>query len=112
MTQSKGDRPRPQDPGGEVQGLKATQQAKSKPSWFAPFPHLLAPDVAVVLRGEEINLSGVSLFFRRQAECAALFGCVVQIKPGVFILKSPFKENFIASLHCYAYPNMSPEETV
>lgn len=90
----------------------ATRQAKSKSSSFASLARLLPPDVAAVVRGEEIDLTGESLFFRRQAECAALFGSIVQIKPDVFTLKSPFKENFIGSLHCYAYEKMSPKEKV
>jgi len=61
-----------------------------------------------------MDLSGVSLFCRKQAECAALFESIVQIKPGVFSLKSPFKENSKGSLHCYVYPNaaFSPTETI
>jgi hypothetical protein len=92
-----------------------TRQAKGKSSKFkfASLARLLPPEVAAFVRGEEIDLTGVSLFFRRQAECAALFGsCIVQIKPCIFILKSPFKENFIASLHAYHNVNMSPAENV
>jgi hypothetical protein len=56
----------------------------------------------------------VSVFCRRQAECATLFGKIVEIEPGMFALKSPFKENFIGSLHVWIRPNLgfSPEETV
>jgi hypothetical protein len=46
--------------------------------------------------------------------CAALFKSIVQIKPGVFELRSSYKENFIGSLHLWVYLslNFSPEETV
>jgi hypothetical protein len=39
---------------------------------------------------------------------------LAKIKPGIFVLKSPFKENFIGSLHCYVYPNIDfhPQETI
>src|SRR5450759_4754300 len=92
----------------------AIRLTKSKSSVFASLTRLLPADVAAVVRSKKMDLTGVSLFCRRQAECAALFGNIVQIKPGVFTLKSPFKESFIGSLHCFAYPNMSfrPQETV
>jgi hypothetical protein len=86
--------------------------ASSKSARFASLARLLRPEVAAVVRGEEIDLTSVSLFFRRQAECAALFGSIVQIRPGIFTLKSPYKENFIGSLHGFEYPEMSPEEAV
>lgn len=91
-----------------------TRQAKSKSSSFASLTCRLPADVAAVVRGETMDLSDVSLFCRRQAECATFWGSIVQIKPGAFVLKSPFKESFIGSLHCYVYPNMGlrPEETV
>lgn len=42
----------------------------------------------------------------RQAECAALFtDGIEQITPGRFVLKSPFRENLIASLPVYIFPN-------
>jgi hypothetical protein len=61
-----------------------------------------------------MDLSSISLFCRRQAECATLFGKVVEMKPGMFALRSPFKENFIGSLHAYLWPNarFSPQETI
>jgi hypothetical protein len=91
----------------------ATRRSKSKSSESASLDGWPA-DLAAVVRGKTMDLSGVSLFCRRQAECAALFGSIVQLKPGVFTLKSPFKENFIGSLHVWIRPNMgfSPEETV
>jgi hypothetical protein len=91
----------------------AIRTAKNS-STMARLTRRLSPDVAAVVRGKRIDLRGVSLFCRRQAECAALFGSVVQIKPGIFVLKSPFKENFIASLGIYYWPNevYSPEEMV
>jgi len=45
-----------------------------------------------------MDLSSVSLYCRRQVECAALFKSIVEIRPGVFVLKSPFKEHFIRCL--------------
>jgi hypothetical protein len=91
-----------------------TRQARSKPSSFASLASRLPTDVAAVVRREAMDLSDVSLFCRRQADCAASWGSILQIKPGLFVLKSPFKESFIESLHCYVYPNMGfrPEETV
>ncbi|MGO9563824.1 MAG: hypothetical protein ACLPPV_14320 [Candidatus Korobacteraceae bacterium] len=90
------------------------RKAKSNSSTMALLTRSLSADVAAVVRGKEIDLSRVSLFCRRQAECAALFGSIIQIEPGVFVLKSPFKENFIASLHVYYWPNAvySPAEMV
>ncbi len=98
----------------ETNASMAIRKAKSNSSSFASLTRSLSPDVAAVVRSKQIDLSGVSLFCRRQAECAALFGSIVQIKPGVFMLKSPFRENFIASLRVYCWPNAvySPEETV
>ncbi|HEY4930110.1 MAG TPA: hypothetical protein VII23_00945 [Terriglobales bacterium] len=92
----------------------AVRKAKSKSSDFASLVRLLPADVAAVVRNEPMDLSGVSVFCRRQAECAALFGSIVQINPGMFKLKSPYKESFIGSLHCFLWPNarFTPEETV
>jgi hypothetical protein len=92
----------------------AIRKGKSKSSVFASLAHLLTVDVAAVVQKKAMDLSGVSLFCRRQAECAALFRSIVQIEPGVFALKSPFRENFIGSLHCYVFTNgnFSPEEMV
>jgi hypothetical protein len=90
------------------------RQANSKKFDFASLARLLPADVAAVVRSKAMDLSSVSLFCSRQAECATLLGSIVQIKPGVFALGSPFRENFIGSLHCYVHPNMGfgPEETV
>ena len=92
----------------------AIRKAKTKSPGFPSLVRSLPADVAAVVRSKTMDLSGVSLFCRRQAECAALFESIVQIKPGVFALKSPFKENFIGSLHAYLWPNanFSPEEGV
>jgi hypothetical protein len=92
----------------------AMRRAKSKSSGFAPLARLLPADVAALVRSKAMDLSGVSVFCRRQAECAALFGSIVQIKPGVFELKSPYKENFIGSLLAFLWrnANFSPEEMV
>jgi hypothetical protein len=91
----------------------AIRRAKNS-STMAQLTRRLSPDVAAVVRGKKIDLRGVSLFCRRQAECAALFGNIVQVRPGVFVLKSPFKENFVGSLFVYYWPNAvySPEEMV
>lgn len=88
--------------------------AKSKSSGFDALARLLPDDVAAVVCSEAMDLSNVSLFCRRQVECATLFNSIVQIKPGVLMLKSPFKENFIGSLHAYLWlnANFSPEEMV
>ncbi len=92
----------------------ATRREKSKSSSFAPLARLLPADVAALVRSKAMDLSSVSLFWRRQAECATLFQSIVQVEPGVFALKSPFKENFISSLHCYVYPDgtFTPQETI
>jgi hypothetical protein len=90
------------------------RKTKNKPSDLASLAKSLQAGVAAIVCSKAMDLSGVSSFCRRQAECAAVFQSVVQIKPGVFSLKSPFKENFIGSIRCYVYPNsdFSPEETV
>jgi hypothetical protein len=90
----------------------AKRQAKSKSPVFASLAHLLPADVAAVVRCKEIDLTRLSPFYTRQAECAVLFGGIVQVRPGVFTLKSPFKENFISSLHAYNLVNMKPAERV
>lgn len=92
----------------------AIPKAKSKSSDFESLGSLLFTNAAVLVRREVMDLSNVSLFCRRQVECAALFKSIVQVKPGVFMLKSPFKENFIGSLHAYLWPNVnfSSEEMV
>jgi hypothetical protein len=92
----------------------ALRQAKSETFDFESLARSLSADVAAVVRRKAMDLSGISLFCRRQVECATLLGSIVQIKPGIFVLKSPFRENFIGSLHCYTYPNtrFGPEETV
>jgi hypothetical protein len=90
----------------------AKRKPKSKLEWPASLTHLLPADVAAVVLGEEIDLTGLSPFFARQAENAALFGGIVQVQPGIFTLKSPFKESFIGSLHAYNYVNMAPVEKV
>lgn len=97
----------------ETNAGMAIRTAKNS-STMAQLTRRLSPDVAAVVRGNKVDFRGVSLFCRRQAECAALFGSIVQIKPGVFVLKSPFKENFIGSLHVYYWPNAvySPAEMV
>jgi hypothetical protein len=60
------------------------------------------PDVAKQLSRNVIDLAGVSTFFKRQAECAALFTeGIEQTAPGKFMLRSPFRENFIGSLGCF-----------
>jgi hypothetical protein len=91
----------------------ATRTAKNS-STMAQLTRRLSPDLAAVVRGNKIDLRGVSLFCRRQAECAALFGNIVQVRSGVFVLKSPFKENFVGSLFVYYWPNAvySPAEMV
>ena len=93
--------------------MASQRRKKDKPAEVALYSPLSA-DVAAVVRRKVIDLRGVSLFCRRQAECAALFGQIVEIKPGMFALKSPFKENFIGSLHAYVWPNahFSPQETI
>ena len=91
-----------------------TRMGKNEHSLLASLISRLTPDLLAVVRGETIDLNNVSVFCRRQAECAASWESIVQIKPGVFTLKTPFRESFIGSLHCYVYPNMKlrPEETV
>jgi hypothetical protein len=86
---------------------------KSKQAQVGSAPPLSA-DVAAFVARKVMDVRGVSLFCRRQAECATLFGQIVEIKPGIFALKSPFKENFIGSLHAYVWPNahFSPQETI
>src|SRR5438132_920492 len=67
------------------------------------------------LRIVMINLTGASPFFMQQAECAALFTDGVEKKArGQFVLKSPFRENFVASLFGYIYPDapFSAAETI
>lgn len=61
-----------------------------------------------------MDFRSVSVFCRRQAECATLFGKIVEVEPGMFVLKSPFKENFIGSIHAWLwrYAKFSPEEMV
>src|ERR1035438_1258264 len=92
----------------------ARRKAKSKPSGFVSFGRPLPADVAALVQRKAMDLRSVGPFWRRQADCAALFQSIVQVEPGMFVLKSPFKENFIGSLHCYVYPDgtFSPEETV
>ena len=92
--------------------LHTMQNPRTESPTVASLTSRLAADVAAIVSGESMDLSNASLFCRRQAECAATFGSIAQIKPGVFVLKSPFKESFMGSLHCYAYPNINfrPEE--
>jgi hypothetical protein len=89
------------------------QREKRKRAKVDLYSHLSA-DVTAVVRREVIDLRGVSLFCRRQAECAVLFGKIVEPNPGMFVLKSPFKESFIGSLHVWLWQNakFSPEEMV
>lgn len=74
----------------------------------------LPAELAAVVRDETIDLTQVSPFCRKQAECTPLFEKIVQIQPGIFALRPPFRENFIKSLHAYIWPNaqFSPQETV
>jgi hypothetical protein len=65
----------------------AKRQAKSKSPVFASLAHLLPADVAAVVRCKEIDLTRLSPFYTRQAECAVLFGGIVQVRPDVFTLK-------------------------
>jgi len=69
--------------------------------------------VAELVCREVIDLTGVSTFFRRQAECAAQFTeGIEQRAPGCFVLKSPFRENFVGSLPVYIFPNLGAAETI
>jgi hypothetical protein len=88
--------------------------AKNKSSVPVPLDHRVPAEVQGLVRNKVMDLRGVSLFCREQAECATSFGKIVEIKPGMFALKSPFKESFIRSLHAYLWPNarFSPEETI
>jgi hypothetical protein len=73
------------------------------------------PDMPELLRRNVIDLTGASEFCMRQAECAAPFTYGVELRaPGHFVLKSPFRENFLASLFAYIHPeaNFSAAETV
>jgi hypothetical protein len=74
----------------------------------------LPAKIAAVVRRRVLDLTGISLFYRRQVECAALFGRIAEIEPGRLELKSPFRENFIGSLHAYLSPNtrVSPQELI
>jgi hypothetical protein len=89
------------------------QRKKSKPANVNLYSCLPA-EVTAVVRRKVMDLRGVSLFCRRQAECATLFGKVVEIEPGMFTLKSPFRESFVGSLRAYLLPNArcSPQETI
>lgn len=68
------------------------RKAKEKSSGFAYLAFRLPADVAAVVQSKAMDLSGASFFCGRQAECAAVFKSIVQIKPAVFELKSPYKE--------------------
>src|SRR5208283_697515 len=82
----------------------------------APLPDTRGPsEIMQLVRRDVIDLTGVSKFFERQAEFAALFtDGIEQRAPGHFVLKSPFRENFIGSFHIYIYPEapFSPAETI
>jgi hypothetical protein len=93
--------------------MASQRRKKSKPAEVALYSRLSA-DVTAVVRRKVMDFRDVSLFCRRQAECAALFGKIVEIKPGVFALKSPYRENFIGSLHAFIWANapFSPQEMI
>lgn len=62
-------------------------------------------DVAELVSCDVINLTDASTFCLRQAKNAALFTeGIEEMEPGHFVLKSPFRENFLASLLLYIYP--------
>src|SRR5437764_8719135 len=66
-------------------------------------------------RTDVLALSSASLFCRKQAHCASLFKeGIEEVEPGKFVLKSPFKESFLGSLHLYEYPNaeFTPIDTI
>jgi hypothetical protein len=88
--------------------------AKRKSAPPAPIDYRVPAEVRAIVQGKVMDLRGISLFCRRQAECAALFGKIVETRPGMFALKSPFRENFIGSLHVYQWPNarFSSQETI
>src|ERR1035438_3779272 len=92
-------------PTGQRNARMVVRKAKCKSSDFASLARLLPADLAAVVCSKPMDLSGVSVFCRRQADCAALFGSIVQIEPGVFELESPYKESFIGSLPCFLWPN-------
>jgi hypothetical protein len=101
-------------PNAKVPHPMAKKSRKDKSSGSLPFNYGVPPEVLAVARSDIIDFRNVSQFCRRQAQNAALFPSIVETKPGLFALRSPFRENFIGSLHCWAWLNakFSPEEVV
>jgi hypothetical protein len=90
--------------------LPRTRRKPASSALYARLPE----DLKAVVRPKVMDLRGISLFCMRQAECATLFGSILEINQGMFTLKSPYKENFIGSLHAFLWPNahFSPQEAV
>jgi hypothetical protein len=92
------------------------KQERAKDERKVPLRDARVPaDVAELVCCKVINLASVSTFAKRQADCATLFvDGVEQTAPGLFVLKSPFRESFIASLFAYINPNsgFSAAETI